>query len=578
MTQSSGITVPSLWVSLTHDHRFRPIDPRTGDGYCVLGCNGAGWGSEDHAKHYRRRGRNAGPERKMKTGLALWPAIAVLVLGVGATAAPAGGPTTSGSPSSGSAPGNPPAGADTLKLTLNACIDRALLVGEDMARAQAQRQTAHARYLQARSTALPQLSLSTTYTRQIESVFQGQENISPFKPDTTAHDTTMADLLRRIRALEGALPYSGFYAVSELLSSSSFASQNSWIAALSLRQKVFQGGSIWASVEAANHGLDAARLLEDDTRSDVILRVRQAYLDALLAQRGVTIAELGRDQADNHLTQVRLRQDAGQASEFELLQAEVEADNQVPIVRNAYTAQEAADLELRRICKLPAAGTLLLTTPLLDSEAIPAEPTDVDTTGLVENAMHTSGVEALEQAYAARGHAVTVAAAGKYPELDLFFDGGEQAYPMDVFPKRGDWLRNADAGVAVTWHLFDGLQTKGAIQEAKANQTQSLEDLTQARSQVRQAVILGRYELEKSAADLKARSRTVELAQRALDLANLRYQEGASSMLEVSDARIAWQMAQTNEAQARRDYFAALARLERYTGQPLFESHAPAMR
>ena len=32
---------------------------------------------------------------------------------------------------------------------------------------------------------------------------------------------------------------------------------------------------------------------------------------------------------------------------------------------------------------------------------------------------------------------------------------------------------------------------------------------------------------------------------------------------------------QTNEAQARHDYFVALARLERYTGRPLFAAAAP---
>ncbi len=471
----------------------------------------------------------------------------------------------------------PAASADSMRISLGDATDRALRFGEDMARAGAQRQTAHARYLQARSTALPQLSFSGTYTRQIESIFQneGGGGIEAFSPDTTAHDSTTADLLRRIRALERALPNSGFLAVSQLLSSSSFASKNSWIAALSLRQKVLQGGSIWASVAAAKHGLSAARLLEDDRKADVALAVRQAYLDALLARRGVRIAELGYEQANNHFERVRLRQEAGQASEFELLQAEVQRDNQVPILRGAYTQREATELELRRLASLPVDRPLTLTTPLLDESSIPAEPANIDTTGLVAAALTTSGVEALSEAYQARGHAVTVAAAGKYPELSLFLNGSEQAYPGKVIPRRGDWRRDASAGAAISWNVFDGFLTKGQIEEAKANRTNAQQDLIQARKQVRQAVILGEFELQRSASDLRARSRTVQLARRALDLANLRFEEGASSQLEVSDARIAWQIAQSNEAQARRDYFAALARLERFTGRPVFESHVP---
>ena len=78
----------------------------------------------------------------------------------------------------------------------------------------------------------------------------------------------------------------------------------------------------------------------------------------------------------------------------------------------------------------------------------------------------------------------------------------------------------------------------------------------------------------RTAADLRARARTVELARRAFDLANIRYEEGASDLIEVADSRIAFQIAQTNEAQARHDYFVALARLERLTGRPLFTEAA----
>ena len=52
-------------------------------------------------------------------------------------------------------PGGAAGAADTLRLSLSVCIDRALALGEEMQQAEADRSTAHARYLQARSTALP---------------------------------------------------------------------------------------------------------------------------------------------------------------------------------------------------------------------------------------------------------------------------------------------------------------------------------------------------------------------------------------------------------------------------------------
>jgi multidrug efflux system outer membrane protein len=218
---------------------------------------------------------------------------------------------------------------------------------------------------------------------------------------------------------------------------------------------------------------------------------------------------------------------------------------------------------------------LRLTTPLLDEGALPASPALVDTTGIVADALRASGVRALEEMLAARGHAVTVARAGYFPDFSLFANVSQQAFPKNTFPARRDWRRDKNVGLAATWTIFDGFLTRGLVEESIANKTAARLDLNRAREMVRLAVVQASWELDRAAADLQARTHTVQLARRALDLSGLRYEEGASGALEVSDARIAWQMAQINEAVARRDYFAALARLERYTGRPLFTSAAP---
>jgi outer membrane protein TolC len=459
---------------------------------------------------------------------------------------------------------------DTLGVSLDQCVERALRSGEEVRSAEAVRSTAHARYLQARSTALPQVTLSTTYTRQLESIFQGTGDSGyKFEPDT------LASIDDRVRYLEDQLPASGFYAISQLFSNSSFASENSWNTALGLRQKLLQGGSIVASIAAAGHALEASRQALEDKRSEISLQVRAAYLDALLAERGARIAALALEQADTQLRRVRLRQEAGQASEFDLLGAEVQRENQVPSVRAALSQRELAARELRRLANLPEGVPLRLTTPLLDEAVLPAAPALVDTTGIVGDALRASGVRALDELLAARGHAVTVARAGYFPDFSLFANVSQQAFPKNTFPGRRDWRRDKNIGLAATWTIFDGFLTRGLVEESIANKTTARQNLNQAREMVRLAVVQACWELDRAAADLQARTRTVQLAKRALDLSGLRYEEGASGSLEVSDARIAWQMAQINEAVARRDYFTALARLERYTGRPLFTGAAP---
>jgi outer membrane protein TolC len=461
-------------------------------------------------------------------------------------------------------------GIDSLSLSLDACVRSALAEGEEFRLAQADQMSAHALYLQARATIFPEVTLTGSYTRQFESVFRdgGDFTVESFEADT------LAPLDVRVRDLERALPGAGLAGLAGLFSSTSFASENTYAAGVGVTQTLFSGGSTWHSIGAARHAMSSAQHQLDDREREVVLLVREAYLNALLANRTARIAQLALDQAESELSRVRLRQEAGEASEFDLLQAEVERDNQVPLLRQADAMRRVAYLELARRANLPSVMAMRLTTPLLDDAAIPAEPAAVDTVGLVTAALSASGVEAIAQEVEAREHAVGIAAAGKWPDVSLFGNYTRQAFPEDLFPKSGDWRTDANAGMRLSWSLFDGFRTKGEIQQSKAQAMGARQRLGQARELVREAVIQNRLELERSASELHARARTVEVGRRAYELASLRHEEGAASLIEVNQARIAYQIAQTNAAQARHAYFVALARLERYTGRPLFASIA----
>jgi outer membrane protein TolC len=461
---------------------------------------------------------------------------------------------------------------DTLRLSLTECVAQALAEGEEMRQAEAEYATVHAGYVQARSTALPRLGLSTAYTRTMKSAFSESANmdVAAFEPDTLNMDP-----MQRIRDIEKALPTAWLSGLGQLFSSTGFASENTWVASLGLTQTIFRGGSVWNAISGAGHALRAAEWTRSDRESEIVLRVRQAYLGALLADRGAQIAELALSQAENQLERVRQRRDAGSASEYEMLQAEVQRDNQVPRVKEAQLVRQVADLELRRLANLPGTVPLLLTTPLLDAAALPAEPAAIDTVGLVEAAWRNAGVTAAEEMAQAYRRAVGVAAANRWPGLTLYANYSQHAYPNDPIPNQADWYEDVNAGLRFDWTLFDGFLTSGSVQGAKAKQRMAENGLAQLREGVREAVVQGEYDLQRSAADLAARARTVELARRAEELATIRYDEGASDLIEVLVARTAYQIAQINEAQARHDYFGALARLERYTDRPLFTTTAP---
>jgi outer membrane protein TolC len=82
-------------------------------------------------------------------------------------------------------------------------------------------------------------------------------------------------------------------------------------------------------------------------------------------------------------------------------------------------------------------------------------------------------------------------------------------------------------------------------------------------------VAQARAEVARAQALLAARRITVRQAERAQYLVNVRYTNGMSTQLDVSDARVAASQAEVNEVQAFRDYVVAIAQLERALGRPV---------
>lgn len=420
---------------------------------------------------------------------------------------------------------------DTVRLTLPQAVERALSSGEEMRRARSQVREADGQVTEALAGALPQITGSVVYTRQFASIF---EDLSG--------DTTIAPLFRN----------------------SPFGAANTWNVELKATQLLWSGGKVGAGLKAAKAYRRGATAQSDETAADIAFRVKRAYLDAAVATRLVQIARAGYDQAHDHLTQVQRFQQAGTRAEYDLLRAQVDVANQEPIVVAAENGQTLALLELRRLVNIPTDRPLELTTPLLAADGtLPVAI--VDSLGPATR----SAVAAAEAAVVVRQQMVRVARADRLPTLSVGTTLSNQAFPQEVSPFDARFRRNWNAEVRLSVPLFLGMRTVGSVRRAEAVLEQARAERDQVVEQVGLDVAQARAELDRAQALVGARRATVRQAQRAQHLASVRYANGMSTQLEVTDARLLAQQAETNEVQAARDYLFALAQLERALGRPV---------
>lgn len=457
-----------------------------------------------------------------------------------------------------------PARTDSVPITLAAALDRATGQSQEVRLARSQVEYARSQVRAARSAALPALDGTLAYTRTFDSPFAGGGFTLPdslrFDPDPTA------PIDERVRYLEDNTYKAAFGALGNLFGNLPFGRPNTYIASLSGTQTLWAGGRVGAALRIAKEFEEAAELQLAEQVAEIELQTRTAYFNALLAQEMENIAAAALQQAESFLREEQLRREAGTSSDLDVLRAEVARENLRPQLVAARNAAELATLNLKRLIDVPLTQPVDLTTPLsVPSEQELAIPT-IDAAVLLAQ---RAALRAQERQVAIREQQVRIARGAMLPSIGLSFNYGKQLQPARVFGFGGeDWRTDFSATIGVQVPIFNGFRRQAEVQQARIELEQERLRLTQLEENLQLQYEQALGEKRRAAADLAARQRTVEQAQRVYDLTVLRYQQGLATQLEVTDARLALLQSRTNLAQAISAFYLADAGVARAAGTP----------
>lgn len=429
---------------------------------------------------------------------------------------------------------------------------RAAAAGADRARGQLR---------QANSTLLPQVNGSANYQRALQ--LQFQEIANQF-PDTSSGG-----------GAGGGLADSPLAQI--------FAAPNTFIFTLAATQNLWTAGRLTAQRAGARAGLDAADIGVSSAKAQALLDVAQAYYDAVAADRFAEIADSTLTLTERTLAQVRLAREVGTASEFDLLRAQVTRDNQRPTAIQARGARQAAQLRLKQLLRLPLNQPLTLTTPIRDEGAAMAAPlAPVTMTGANTVAPDTS-VDAratVRQAAAqlnAAEKALTAARLARLPSVQLSSTYQRFAYPPDGTILPGDfdlYFPNWTVSLGLSFPVFNGGLTSGQKMVAQANVAEARARLEQTRDGAELDAMLAVNAYEQAAAAYTAAVGTDAQAARAYAIAEVRFSEGISTPVELTEARVQLEQARLQRVTTARDLEVARMRLALLKDLPLAQGGA----
>ena len=151
------------------------------------------------------------------------------------------------------------------------------------------------------------------------------------------------------------------------------------------------------------------------------------------------------------------------------------------------------------------------------------------------------------------GYGVAIARSGYLPSLSMDYFFGINANQFAVHDEEGHNRLGSVAQATLNIPVFNWWTTRSKIRQAELKQQQAQLDLALTRRELNSNLRTSYLEATTARVQIDSLKRTLDLATESLQLTNLRYEAGESTVLEVVDA-------QTTLAQARNAYDDGLSR------------------
>jgi len=341
-----------------------------------------------------------------------------------------------------------------------------------------------------------------------------------------------------------------------------FGQRNTFNLGLNLNWSIFTGGRISGQKQFAAAGLRSADLGLTSAGAQVTLEVVQAYYDAVASDLQVRIAEIAQEQADTTLRLTEQRRAAGTQPEFDLLRARVARDNSRTIVIARRVDRDVSYMSLRRLLGIPLSQPIQLTTSIVDT-ALAGVPTLARILEIPPDTVVEHRIVVRQAADAVDGQEGLLKASKSqvWPQLALTSQYGRVGYPANLDPFAPTYFTNWNFAFGIQFPIVTGGRIKGDKVVAEAG-------LREAKTRLQQVMELAEVDTRSALAQLDAAQAawassegTVQQAQRAYEIADLRFREGLSTQTELLDARGALANAESIRLEAARSLGVARVRV-----------------
>ncbi len=340
--------------------------------------------------------------------------------------------------------------------------------------------------------------------------------------------------------------------------------ENTYSADLTLNQPIYTGGAISANRDAARMDESAATWSQSLTALELGYAARMEYWSAVGASAGVAVAEAQLKRTRRLLDDARALREAGMAVNADVFAAEARvAAAEVDVIR-MHNGEEQALARLRSLLGMDDAEAIALADASTDR--VPSHPPSL--TALQHQAIdgrpELKMTDARIAGLGARARAVdaarlpAVGATGQY----LVARPNQRYFPL-VDDANDSWR----VGVAASWKVFDGSQTRARAAGVEAEQRALQQDRAEMERKIRLEVETTRLELESALKAVGAADASATASAAWEEASSERYAAGLALLSELLDAQADLTAAEAAQVRTRVAAWMADATLHRAIGR-----------
>ncbi len=329
-----------------------------------------------------------------------------------------------------------------------------------------------------------------------------------------------------------------------------------------INQNIFDGGRWYLNIKKGKYNKTQNAYSYRSSRQNVIVSVRQYYLDLLKQEKLLDVKKQAVDRSEDQLNRTKSMYEVGSVAQIDVYRSQVNlGQDQI-----AYMTQKNTTEEARR--NLNIAMGREPNDPLQIDENIQLDKTMADLQTLTTQAL-AQNPDLRAQEFTVKGSDmdVKIAASRFLPNVSAFYSYSRRVPQFKGLYQELNREYNWSIGLSVSWNLFNGFSDFLTFQKAKLADRYQKEQLAYDKLNLQSKVSTLVNNLKAYEDIIKINQTNLDASKEDYRLAEERYRLGSGTLLDLREAQVNLATAEQTLVTAEFDSYITYAELQQALGQ-----------